>query len=90
MVRTIWFVFVLALAFAQQGPAPGNPDHKEPPAGWWCRNYFNDPPAHKCECERMCKINTDGTIEATEDPKCRAYCFKSFCRCVSESCDGHH
>src|SRR5262245_11063420 len=40
-------------------PEPGNPGHVEPAKDAFCRNFANDPPEHKCECDRKCVPNAD-------------------------------
>lgn len=89
-MRSLLLLGLILALTAQQGPPPGNPDHKQPPAGWYCQNYAKTPPAHRCECDRKCELQKDGSIKETEDSKCRAWCFRSYCRCVSDSCDGNH
>ena len=70
-------------------PEPGNPGHETPAEGAFCRNFANDPPEHKCECDRKCESNPDGTVTEIEDRvKCRANCFRDRCRCLSDTCDG--
>src|SRR5262245_51297244 len=70
-------------------PEPGNPRHAVPPEGAFCRNHHNDPPEHRCECDRKCEVNPDGTVTEIEDRvKCRANCFRDRCRCLSDTCDG--
>lgn len=92
MIARLALASLLFLALAQvQGPPPGNPDHQQPPDGWYCRNFKNDPPSHKCECQRECHLNPDGTITEVEDRvKCRSNCFRDHCHCLSDSCDGHN
>lgn len=93
MTRLILVIAFMGLALQSPPsmPPPGNPNHDTPVDGAYCRNFKNDPPAHKCECERQCTVQPDGTVTQVEDNvKCRAACHPQHCHCLSESCDGDH
>ena len=66
-------------------PPEGNPNHVKPPDGAWCdRSAAKE---HHCECHNKCVENEDGTIATEEDgAHCRAWCFKSACRCPWDNC----
>ena len=92
MKRLLLLLFVVGVL----GPTPqfcdgalhaqeqGNPEHKEPPPGTYCTYAPTRPEARACQCHRTCGENEDGTVYTVEDPQCRHYCFKDFCRCPSE------
>lgn len=64
-------------------------EHPEPPKGWLCQNGSRAPKDHACECHRTCALNPDtGFIEEHEDAKCKVYCHRDHCACISE-CDSH-
>jgi hypothetical protein len=74
-VTRILLALLLAVAAAQ---APGNPDHKEPPPGWFCSaTGIGD---HRCACKRMGDPMTS-CEDVTEDAVCKVYCFKYACKC---------
>lgn len=78
MTKTL--LIVALLAFAAQ-------DHTEPPKGWFCHNTPKAPADHQCTCQRTCALNKEtGEIEEHEDPKCKSWCFRDHCACLSE-CD---
>ena len=93
-------VLLLAAAFlllAQQQdepwtPAPGNPGHREPPAGWSCnQNKDEIDPSHLCTCHRTCQEgeNTDPSEDGPpiiEDPQCTVYCHMKHCFCPLHNC----
>ncbi len=92
-MRTILLALVLLLAGAQQHPAmppEGNPGHQEPVPGAVCVHAGPGvDEGSACHCEPKCmdghdqEGNADGTQYRQEDPKCRAYCFKTHCSCQS-------
>lgn len=64
-------------------------EHQEPPTGWLCANRANTPVDHQCKCVRTCAWNPDTKqVEEKEDPKCRSWCYRDHCTCLSE-CDSH-
>lgn len=82
----MWKLIVVALALGslvvQEHPV-------EPPAGWHCDNRAQTPADHQCKCERTCAWNPETKqVEEREDPKCKSWCWRDHCRCLSE-CDSH-
>lgn len=64
--------------------------HTEPPAGWTCANHAKTPADHKCDCHRTCEWNPNTRqVEEKEDPKCKSWCYRDHCTCLSE-CDSQH
>lgn len=64
-------------------------EHVEPPKGWTCVNGSKAPADHACACHRTCAWNPETKqVEEHEDAKCRSYCFRDHCACLSE-CDSH-
>lgn len=62
-------------AMAQQG----NPEHKEPPPGWYCSRDAQDA-AKACACHRI-DASPDCEGIPHEDAACKVYCFKQHCHC---------
>lgn len=95
-----WAAVMLGLALgvlaAQQKPEqyPGQSEHKEPPADYFCQQVGDK--AHRCDCpgmtrDPMCKKGPEGPEEEPEIPleesqKCSSYCWKDHCRC-KRACD---
>lgn len=72
-----------AVLVAQQPdePYPGQGNHAQPPAGWYCEHQnvaLSVPPAHACSCERMCD---DATGKVIEDKQCTVWCHGDSCKC---------
>ncbi len=76
-MREMLLVFALAFA-AATAQEQGNPDHREPPPGWFCSPAGTGD--HKCSCQRMGDPH-DSCESVTESPACKVYCFKDHCRC---------
>lgn len=71
-------LLLLALALATVAVQQGNPDHREPPPGWFCSPTGAGD--HKCSCKRMGDPSTS-CEQVTEESTCKVWCFKSHCRC---------
>jgi len=91
----LFVIFGLALlAFVQQEPGPWqphDPEHREPPPGWFCSHDAVDP-AHVCNCQRTCK-EPDETVDPSEDGppvnedfSCSVYCHMKHCHCPIKGC----
>ena len=53
------------------------------------QNNPKTPDDKKCVCHRTCEWNPNTRqVEEKEDPKCRSWCFRDHCTCLSE-CDSH-
>jgi hypothetical protein len=64
-------------------PEPGNPGHQPPTKGAWCDRSKNV--AHSCKCHAQCEEDEQGNlVRVREDPKCRAYCYRSHCHCPAD------
>lgn len=62
---------------------PGNPGHKEPPAGWYCSTHSPEA-AKRCACHR---VDTHPLCEGepTEDnATCLVACHRAHCHCAVE------
>lgn len=92
------FVSIGALA---QGPwQPHDPQHREPPEGWFCTNPGPGVPKdHECDCKHKCVKNEDYTDPETgevtpatpgmhveENVKCAVYCHPKRCACAVIGC----
>lgn len=74
--------------YSQELPTPpmppsGNPGHEEPAPGAACHHPVDQvsDPSHDCHCERKCEMDDEGRTTTVEDPKCRAFCYRSHCHC---------
>ncbi len=100
-MKTILVAVTLGLALGvaaaqRQKPEqyPGQREHKEPPADYFCEQVADA--AHRCDCpgmqkDPMCKKDPEGPEEETgptmeESQKCSVYCWKDHCRC-KRACD---
>ena len=75
-------VHAQVIVMAQEGEQDGNPGHVAPPPGWFC-STDSPVPAKRCRCHRVdvsqhCEAPDN---EIREDPKCKAWCFRSSCQC---------
>ncbi len=92
-MKTLGLLLLVALvssAFGLQEPYPGQREHKEPPAEFFCQHQNADlsvPPAHVCECHRKCYLDTaGGEHETPETSQCTVFCWKDHCHCPVEGC----
>jgi len=74
-MKAILLAVALAVAAVAQ---QGNPDHREPPPGWFCSHSGTGD--HKCACKRMGDPATSCET-VTEEAACKSYCFKDHCKC---------
>ena len=74
----------------------GNPNHQEPPPGWFCTpsGWVKDgrqTPEDPCTCHRECMDYEDEDghkqTQVREDAQCWSYCFKNSCGCEIHNCD---
>lgn len=88
-MRSLFLALLTAGLFVQtpqQPPEayPGQHQHKEPPAGFYCSATAKDK-AHKCDCKHMAMATPEDPqcceAEVQETPKCTVYCFKAKCLC---------
>lgn len=98
MIRGYLLVALLTFAVGQAPPPeayPGQANHAEPPAGWFCRSD-DKRPAHKCTCKKMSKATAEDPkceetpIEPPEDRTCTVWCHKDHCLCKVECVTGGH
>lgn len=74
---------------------PGQRNHKEPPAGWFCSPNSKQK-SHICHCKRMSSPTKEDPIcedtPVIESPQCAVFCWKWFCRCdvTCELPEHHH
>lgn len=88
-MRWLLLPVLAALLFAQQGDAPNDPDQEFPGQKMWCNNYHDN--AHKCHCalatncdahrQKSPDLNGDGDAEMGS--RCKTYCKKDHCHCLS-------
>ena len=76
-MRGLAVLFVLG-ALLQQ-PPDGNPEHRQPPDGWYCSHDAKEA-AKRCSCHR---VDTSPHCEGlpTEQPACRSWCYREHCLC---------
>jgi hypothetical protein len=81
MMKTLFLALTLSALVVQE--------HQEPPKGWLCMNGSKAPVDHACECHRTCEWDPETKqVREREDPKCKSWCWRDHCACVSE-CDSH-
>jgi hypothetical protein len=83
MLKAALLGLVLGLAL-QTTPVPpedypGQREHREPPAGWYCHPAARGL-AHRCTCKRMAS-GADCDVITKEDPQCKVWCHPSRCLC---------
>lgn len=102
-VAAILLGISLGVTFAQEKPEqyPGQKDHAEPPANYFC-DHVGDR-AHRCDCpgmtpDPMCKTpapmpeDDPNTEEDESQPtpqessKCSSFCWRDHCHC-HQACD---
>ena len=91
-MKTLLLALMAVAVLAQQDPNRPFPNHEQPPEDWFCsRQNVNEsvPAAHVCDCERMCRKDSDGAEFTAEDPLCKVFCHKEHCHCEVTPCDTH-
>ncbi len=76
-------IFALCLTAWQQEPIPlypGDEDRSHDGQPMHCQNMDTAKHAANCQCKSM---NPDGESCDTESSKCKVYCRKTACRCIS-------
>ena len=74
---------------------PHDPQHRQPPEGWFCTNDPRGAKDHQCSCEHKCVPNQPDpeTGEVTpgnhveENAKCSVFCHPKNCACPVKGCE---
>lgn len=89
------FVSAGVLAQGGRGWTPHDPQHREPPEGWFCTNDPRGAKDHQCSCEHKCVPNQPDPEtgepaqpgnHVEENAKCSVFCHPKHCACDVKGC----